>query len=566
MRAFLRRFDRIAIRVPLCMAAVAVLFAAVVALAVAFNHRSLDFLSDLSTRDLETRSAMDRVGSTLDDVNSRIMGVMAGIYSPPGIATKVSAQLTGLAEHWRALEALTPKDNRTDSFTEAAEAVTQIPAFADDLVSALKSSATLEPLYDRWLDLAPPLRKAMREVSTGLDQRINQRVETDFDLARLVLGVLLTAAAIGLLLLAWTAYYLIAGVTRPIGGLTQVMTRMAADDLDAEIPYAGRGNEIGRIAAAMLVFRDGRLENRRMTEQQDRDRIARERRAAQLEGLVWDFELKVGDLVTDLTMASGQMEATAGSMSSTASETKHRATTVARAAESASAGVGTVAEAAGELASSIEEISARVSQSAAIAGRAVEDARRSDATVRALADGARKIGDVVGFITDIADQTNLLALNATIEAARAGDAGKGFAVVASEVKNLAQQTSKATEDIGIQIAHIQSVTREAVQAIEGITHTIEEMSAIAVAIASTVEEQGAATAEIARNVRQTAGSTRDVTEHVSAVSQAADDTGVAAGEVLQAAAGCRVRPRRCRRKCSGSLSGCEPCDHTVTAW
>ena len=537
MRGLLRRLDRIAIRVPLGMAAVALLFTSVVCLAVAFNHRSLDFLSDLSTRDLKTRSVMERAGSTLDDINSRILGVMAGIYSAPGTAAKVTVQLTGLVDHWQALESMTPDAGRTESFKEAGETIAQMPVFADDLIAALKTSATLEPLYDRWLDLAPPLRKAMREVSIGLDERINQRVEADFELARLVLGGLVIAACLGLLLLAWTAYYLVAGVTRPIGGLTQAMTRLAEDDLDTDIPYTGRHNEIGRIAAAMLVFRDGRLENQRMADQRDQDRIARERRAAQLEGLVWDFEIKIGDMVTDLTAAAGQMETTAGSMSSTARETKDRTATVTNAAVAASNGVETVALAAGELASSIEEISARVSQSAAMAGQAVVDARRSDTTVRALSDEARKIGDIIGFITDIADQTNLLALNATIEAARAGEAGKSFAVVANEVKNLARQTTKATEDIGVQIAHIQAVTRDAVEAIGGITHTIEEMSAIAVAIAATVEEQGAATAEIARNVRHTAGNTQDVTDHVSAVSQAADDTGSAAGEVLRAAGG-----------------------------
>jgi methyl-accepting chemotaxis protein len=176
-----------------------------------------------------------------------------------------------------------------------------------------------------------------------------------------------------------------------------------------------------------------------------------------------------------------------------------------------------------------------VTQSTKITGEAVADARRTDTIVRALAEGAEKIGHVVGMITDIAGQTNLLALNATIEAARAGDAGKGFAVVASEVKSLANQTAKATEEIGIQIAQIQSATKEAVDAIRGITGTIEEVSSISVSIAAAVEEQGAATAEIARNVQQTAQSAMDVTVNIGNVSQAATDTGAAADRVLSAA-------------------------------
>ena len=163
------------------------------------------------------------------------------------------------------------------------------------------------------------------------------------------------------------------------------------------------------------------------------------------------------------------------------------------------------------------------------------DARRTDATVRALAEGAQRIGQVVELISNIAGQTNLLALNATIEAARAGDAGKGFAVVASEVKSLAGQTAKATEEISAQITQLQTSTREAVEAIKGITTVIEEVSTIATAIASAVEEQGAATAEIARNVQQTAGSTQLVTTNIAGVSQGAASTGAAADQVLSAA-------------------------------
>ncbi len=247
------------------------------------------------------------------------------------------------------------------------------------------------------------------------------------------------------------------------------------------------------------------------------------------------FEAKVGTLVSMLSSGATELQATAQSMSATATQTNQQATTVAAAAEEASAGVQTVAAAAEELTSSIHEISRQVAQSAKITEKAVEDARRTDTTVRALADGAQKIGDVVQLITNIAAQTNLLALNATIEAARAGDAGKGFAVVASEVKSLATQTAKATEEIAAQIAQIQDATGEAVKAIKAISATIDEVNVIASNIASAVEEQGAATAEIARNVQQTAASTQEVTATITGVSRAANDTGAAAGQVLGAA-------------------------------
>ena len=249
------------------------------------------------------------------------------------------------------------------------------------------------------------------------------------------------------------------------------------------------------------------------------------------------FEAQVGSLVSKLSNGATTLQATASSMSVTAAQTNRQATTVSIAAGDASAGVQTVAAAAEELTASIHEISRQVAQSAKITGKAVEDARRTDAIVRALADGAQKIGDVVQLITGIAAQTNLLALNATIEAARAGDAGKGFAVVASEVKSLATQTAKATEEIGAQIKHIQDATGEAVQEIRAIGATIEEVNVIASNIAAAVEQQGAATAEIARNVQQTAARTQEVTTTIASVSQAANDTGAAADQVLEAASG-----------------------------
>jgi methyl-accepting chemotaxis protein len=249
------------------------------------------------------------------------------------------------------------------------------------------------------------------------------------------------------------------------------------------------------------------------------------------------FETKVGKLVSMLSLDATKLQATAHSMSVTATQTNQQATTVAAAAEEASAGVQTVAAAAEQLTASIQEIGRQVTQSTKITGKAVEDTRRTDKIVRALADGALKIGDVVQLITGIAAQTNLLALNATIEAARAGDAGKGFAVVASEVKSLAGQTAKATEEIGAQIRQIQDATGEAVQAIQAIGATIGEVNVIASNIAAAVEEQGAATAEIARNVQRTASSTQEVTATIAGVSHTANDTGTAAGQVFGAATG-----------------------------
>ena len=220
-------------------------------------------------------------------------------------------------------------------------------------------------------------------------------------------------------------------------------------------------------------------------------------------------------------------------MLSIAEQTNAQSTAVAVAAGQASTNVQAVASAAEELSGSIAEIGRQVAQSSEIASRAVKDAESTNDKIQGLAEAARKIGEVVELITDIADQTNLLALNATIEAARAGDAGKGFAVVASEVKNLASQTAKATEEIGGQIGGIQTATRQSVEAIRHIGKTIVKTNEVAVAIAAAVEEQGAATREIARNVEQAAMGTQEVTANIAVVTQASGEAGQAANQMLE---------------------------------
>jgi len=222
-------------------------------------------------------------------------------------------------------------------------------------------------------------------------------------------------------------------------------------------------------------------------------------------------------------------------MAASAEETSRQSSTVAAASEQATQNVNTVAAATEELEASVKEILHRVTDSTHITNETAKAASAANTDMMALASAMDRIGQVVGLISGIAAQTNLLALNATIEAARAGDAGKGFAVVASEVKALANQTAKATEEISTQIAAIQSATRGSVQAIQGIATQIGQVNETAAAIAAAVEEQGAATAEIARNVAEAAKGTAEVTNNITGVNAAAQQSGVAASEVLAAA-------------------------------
>ena len=363
----------------------------------------------------------------------------------------------------------------------------------------------------------------------------------------------LTLATLGAtaLLCVLAGLCLVRGVVRPTVALTETMRKLAARDLTTAIPGTARGDEIGAMARAVAVFKDGLIEADRLSAGQSAAHAAAAARATRVEALVAGFEGRASGLVRQLADAAGGLAQTARAMDGTAGQTTAQATSVAAAAEQASANVATVAAAAEELTASIGEISRQVAQSSRIGAQAVDGARRTDAVVRALADGAQKIGDVVGLISSIAGQTNLLALNATIEAARAGDAGKGFAVVASEVKSLAAQTARATDDIASQIRAIQAATGEAVGAIQGIVVTIEELGGIAASIASAVEQQGGATQEIARNVQEAAQGTDAVSATIASVQRAAGTAGAAAREVLGAAGGVSEHSERLAAEVEG---------------
>jgi methyl-accepting chemotaxis protein len=390
------------------------------------------------------------------------------------------------------------------------------------------------------LTFARDKAKALRQASVDAKDQL--------ELATSIM--LLAAIVIGSMIAVFTGR----SVTKPVLALREAMLLLANGDTSVPIAGLARKDELGAMAKAVEVFKDGMTAAAHTAAAQEAERAAKAHRAVRLEALVQGFETKAGQLAGVLSTASTALQATAQSMSATAAHTSDQATTVATASDGATASVHHVAAAAEELTASISEIGRQVAHSSKIAEKAVADAHRAGATVRALAQAAQKIGDVVGLITNIAAQTNLLALNATIEAARAGDAGKGFAVVASEVKNLAAQTSKATEEISSQIAQVQTATGEAVEAIRGISEVIEEVNAIATTIASAVDQQSAATTEIARNVQDTAANTHQVVVTIAGVSQAAGETGMAASQVLAAANDLSQQARQLTAEVDGFVS------------
>nr|WP_279347274.1 HAMP domain-containing methyl-accepting chemotaxis protein [Govania unica] len=398
---------------------------------------------------------------------------------------------------------------------------------------------------------------AVEEMQTIADQHSSEATRAVmFESIMLMLAVAIGAAS----------FWLVAGrIIRPLRRLGDVMSELAAGNLQVEVAGTDREDEIGGMAAAVEVFKNNAIERQRLeaehkhTEEaarrakeeeaerhrvqeeeqrrreQDREEQDRLKRREEMLGLADRFEQSVMQLVGSLSASADQMEKAAQGMSSVADETSRQSSVVAKASEQASSNIQMVASAAEELSASVKEISNQVGQSTSFARNAVSETSRATDEIQGLVAAANKIGDVVNLISDIASQTNLLALNATIEAARAGEAGKGFAVVASEVKNLASQTATATEEITAQVSGMQVATEAAVNAIRVIADVIKRIDETAVTIAAAVEQQDSSTHEIARNVAEVSSGTQEVTSNIVTVNDGAESTGRAANEVLTSA-------------------------------
>jgi methyl-accepting chemotaxis protein len=344
------------------------------------------------------------------------------------------------------------------------------------------------------------------------------------------------AAAIAALLVLGMTMLIVRRVTKPLRFVTESLTVLAEGRTDVEVQHADRHDEIGAIARTVDVFKNNRLERRQLeAERVSNEKLAMDRRKAELNQFVEDFRTKIGGIIERVLNSSGQFEKDAQQLSVTAHSTAEMSGQSAGASRQASEHVRSAAAASNELSQSIVEISRRVQESNGVTADAVKQADATDERMAELSAAGDRIGHVVKLITSIAEQTNLLALNATIEAARAGDAGRGFAVVAQEVKTLAGQTAKATEEISAHIVNMQRATGESVNAIKAIGLTIERISGITTSISSAVEQQGTATQSIAEGVQAAARGTLDVADNIERVAKNARETGTTSGLMLKSA-------------------------------
>jgi methyl-accepting chemotaxis protein len=364
-----------------------------------------------------------------------------------------------------------------------------------------------------------------------LDQDMKSMEDKLSQLRIIVLGL----ACLSLVIAGVAVWLTASSVVAPVLGMTEAMRALAGGDRAITVPALGQRNEFGRMAQAILVFKDTAIQAEHLAELDRTAQVARERRAQAVEALTRAFDASAAGSVESVHSAASQMEDAASEMVVTTGQAKEQTTAVASASGQAAQNVTRVAAEAEKLSASIAEIKRRVVQSATTAGAADRRVQETNRTVDGLAEAARKIGEVVNLINTIASQTNLLALNATIEAARAGDAGVGFAVVANEVKALANQTARATEEISAQVGAIQEATKEAVTSMQNVSASITEINQIAVDIEESVDGQMAATMEIARNVEQAAQGSSHVAATISEVNGASAKTGHMANQALMAA-------------------------------
>ncbi len=437
----------------------------------------------------------------------------------------------------------------------AQETLRIVPLYEASFLKVVDATKTYEHLvHKKMADVASEISNDAKDINHEYHDRMEELGTAIISEVKDTEVTLVIISIIAIIIGVIFAFFIASSIVPHVQAMTNAMGDLAEGDLEVEIPARDRTDEIGDMSGAVQVFKDNAIEVKRLEAEQkeaeEREKLreeenikkteeakkkAEEDRKNEMMALADNFESSIKGVVEVVSSSATEMQSSAEGLSAASEQGSNQSAAAAAATEQASANVATIATATEELTTSIGEIAQQVNSAAEMSNQAATEAVGANEQIQGLLEATGRIGEVIDLINDIASQTNLLALNATIEAARAGDMGKGFAVVASEVKNLANQTAKATEEIAGQITGVQEATADSVKAIESITAIINSLSEINSSIASAMEEQSAATQEISRNVQETASGTKEIASNVTGVEQAAGETGRAAAELLTAA-------------------------------
>jgi methyl-accepting chemotaxis protein len=430
----------------------------------------------------------------------------------------------------------------------------ELAAMRETVAKELNAGGKMELTATEWSGRSVPAIQTLLDVIlAALDAADDRAVALHAEAQNSLLlqsSLLLVALALG----AGSFWAVGTRVIRPLHAIRDNMLKVASGELNVDVAFTERKDEIGALAGTLATFKENAREKARIEEEQENRRAEQAQRQQAVEAAIRGFEGQIGGAITALNAAAGEMREASDQIAGAAEQSDRKVQTVVGAAEEASKNVQSVAASTEQLGAASTEIAGQVTKAAQIATRAVDEAKQTDGTIQGLVGATSRIGEVIELITSIASQTNLLALNATIEAARAGEMGKGFAVVASEVKSLANQTAKATEEISTQIAAVQNVTKDAVEAIQRIGGTISEVNAVANSIASAVEEQAAATQEIRRSTHEAAARTAEVSTNMGDVATATEKTGAAATGVKTTVKTVAQEADRLRQQIDGFLA------------
>ncbi len=506
-------------------------------------------LSDYNTRrNAELTEAIEtasRAALNVEHVNALVYAVVMesrGVYmsTEPAVVKKYgdgllkfNDQILAVVKDWQSIV-------RADDAEQFATFKKRIEQFVDFRKELVRRGVEIGAAAGReWGDndanraVRTALNKDLEALSKVYAERSKQ-IARQGDVNR-TMSLLLTGLGVLALILVGIGVFIISrSVARPLSIITATINRVAEGAEEVQVPHTSRGDEIGALARAIQIFKEAMDRNRNLNSQALQDSRAREERAKHIEASVEEFRGAIGAVLRAVTDNASAMRATAQSITRVTSDASGRAVAASGATEQASSNVNAVASAAEELSASVEEIGRQVRQSSGMVEQAGLRTEKSITEIESLAAATQRIDGVLTLIQTIAEQTNLLALNATIEAARAGDAGRGFAVVAHEVKALAEQTAKATSEIGQNVGMIQTSTRNAVDAVREIGNAVRDINEVTSNIAGAVGQQDAATREISVNAQLAAQGNETLVSNIGSLSDAIGETNKTAASVLAA--------------------------------